>query len=55
MMAAECDQAKQAAAQALCTAKLGELASTVNLLDSCKFDYCFGMNVRARSHAKTYH
>jgi len=55
MMAAECDPAKQAAAQAQCTASLGALASTVNLLDSCKFDHCFGMNVRARSHAKTYH
>jgi len=55
MMAAECDQAKQAAAQAQCTANLGELVSTANLLDSCKFDECFGMNVRARSHAKMYH
>jgi len=55
MMAAECYPAKQVAAQAQCTASLGELASTPNLVHACMFDDCFGMNVRARSHAKTYH
>jgi len=55
MMAAECDQAKQGEAQAHCTTFLGGLVSTANMLDACKFDYCFGMNVHARSHAKLYH
>jgi len=55
MFAAECPAAKQLEASAHCTTNLGELVSVTNILDSCKFDYCFGMNVRARSHAKLYH
>lgn len=54
MMAAECPAAQLTAAHAQCTTSLGDLATVSNLVDSCKFDTCFGMNVRARSHAKTY-
>jgi len=54
MMEAECAVETRAAAQSSCTTELGELASTKNMVFSCMFDTCFGMNVRARSHAKTY-
>lgn len=54
MMAAECAVAKRATAQSTCTTELGELATVRNMVFSCMFDTCFGMNVRARSHAKTY-
>mmetsp|Transcript_106213 Transcript_106213/g.266055 ORF Transcript_106213/g.266055 Transcript_106213/m.266055 type:complete len:134 (+) Transcript_106213:3-404(+) len=54
MMAAECAVEKRATAQSACTMELGELAAVKNMVVSCMFDTCFGMNVRARSHAKTY-
>jgi len=53
MLAAECPAAKQASAQKLCSASLGLGLGDI-LVNSCTFDQCFGMNVRARSHAKTY-
>jgi len=53
MMARECDAMKQASYQAHCSASLGVPAGEL-IVKSCTFDYCFGMNVRARSHAKTY-
>merc|ERR1712084_109478 len=53
MMAAECAATRQASAQASCSKSLGVPAGEVIVL-SCMFDECFGMNVRARSHAKTY-
>jgi len=53
MMAAECPAAKQASSQQLCSTSLG-LASGDILVNSCTFDQCFGMNVHARAHAKTY-
>merc|ERR1711972_1031670 len=51
MMQAECAASKRAEGHAACTKSLGAAGALVN---SCTFDYCFGMNVRARSHAKTY-
>merc|ERR1712039_747733 len=54
MMAAECNVATRTAAQSSCTTELGESATINNMVFSCMFDTCFGMNVRARSHAKTY-
>merc|ERR1740120_678722 len=54
MMEAECPTATRSAAQGSCTRELAELATVPNLVSSCMFDTCFGMNVRARSHAKTY-
>jgi len=53
MMAAECPAATQANSQKSCSTTLG-VAITDILVKSCTFDNCFGMNVRARSHAKTY-
>merc|ERR1712039_629859 len=53
MMAAECAATRQASAQAFCSKSLGVAAGEV-IVQSCMFDECFGMNVRARSHAKTY-
>merc|ERR1712127_923735 len=55
MFASECPVATQTEAAAHCTTYLGDLVSVTNVLESCEFDYCFGMNVRARSHAKLYH
>jgi len=55
MYAAECPAATKTQAASHCTTYLGELVSVTNILNACKFDFCFGMNVRARSHAKTYH
>jgi len=54
MMEAECAAETRAKAQSSCVTELGELAPTKNMVFSCMFDTCFGMNVRARSHAKTY-
>jgi len=54
MMEAECPAATRTAAQSSCTRELVELATVPNMVSSCMFDTCFGMNVRARSHAKTY-
>merc|ERR1712039_1089001 len=51
MMQVECAAATRAAGHAKCAADLGAAGDVVN---SCTFDYCFGMNVRARKHAKTY-
>merc|ERR1712039_723640 len=51
MMRAECSGATRAAGHAKCVQYLGAAGDVVN---SCTFDYCFGMNVRARRHAKTY-
>merc|ERR1719382_1480606 len=53
MMAAECAAAKQTSAQAFCSTSLRVPADEL-IVKSCMFDECFGMNVRARSHAKTY-
>merc|ERR1712060_46294 len=53
MMHAECAATKVASAQALCSSSLG-VAADHAIVQSCVFDECFGMNVRARSHAKTY-
>jgi len=53
MLAAECAATTQASAQATCSASLGVPAGDI-LVKSCMFDECFGMNVRARSRAKTY-
>merc|ERR1712039_282997 len=53
MMVAECAATRQASAQAFCSKSLGVAADEV-IVKSCMFDECFGMNVRARSHAKTY-
>merc|ERR1719401_2380002 len=51
MMRVECSAATRAAGHAKCVQYLGAAGNVVN---SCTFDYCFCMNVRARSHAKTY-
>jgi len=51
MMQVECAATTLAAGHAKCARYLGASGAVVN---SCTFDYCFGMNVRARSHAKTY-
>merc|ERR1712151_503739 len=51
MLRAECSGPTRAAGHAKCTQFLG---SNGNVVNSCTFDYCFGMNVRARKHAKTY-
>jgi len=54
MLEAECPVATRTAAQSSCTTELAELAAVTNMVHSCMFDTCFGANVRARSHAKTY-
>merc|ERR1719343_1920269 len=54
MMAAECAATRQASAQAFCSTSLGVTNAGATLVRSCMFDECFGMNVRARKHAKTY-
>lgn len=54
MLHAECPVPTQATAQASCTTELGRLAGVKNMVFSCMFDICFGMNVHARNHAKTY-
>jgi len=54
MMSAECPSAKRTTARGHCTKYLGAQAEG-NMIYSCMFDVCFGMNVRARSHAKMYH
>jgi len=53
MMMAECASTTRASAQAFCASSLGVPAGDI-LVKSCMFDKCFGMNVRARKHAKTY-
>jgi hypothetical protein len=53
MMETECTIEQQARGQALCDAQLG-VAVPENESRSCMFDFCFGMNVRARSQAKKY-
>jgi len=53
MMAAECAAGTRTAGEATCTKLLG--GAVGNEVKSCTFDMCFGMNVRARKHAKTYH
>jgi len=52
MLKAECAASKRAAGHAACARSLGGVVG--HEVDSCTFDYCFGMNVRARKHAKTY-
>jgi hypothetical protein len=54
MLHAECASTTLAAAKTHCTTFLGSMASTPNLPQACQFDYCFGINVLARKHAKTY-
>eukprot|EP00443_Scrippsiella_acuminata_P097428 CAMPEP_0115617248 /NCGR_PEP_ID=MMETSP0272-20121206/23550_1 /TAXON_ID=71861 /ORGANISM="Scrippsiella trochoidea, Strain CCMP3099" /LENGTH=533 /DNA_ID=CAMNT_0003053205 /DNA_START=51 /DNA_END=1652 /DNA_ORIENTATION=- len=54
MLAAECLAATRATANTECATLLGA-APDKKLLQACQFDVCFGANVRARSHAKTYH
>jgi len=51
MMAKECPASMQKEGRALCESGLGVQSNQVN---SCIFDYCFGMNVHARQSAKTY-
>merc|ERR1712039_589985 len=51
MMNKECPAHAQH--EAKCSASLGVPQGDL-LVKSCAFDECFGMNVRARSHAKTY-
>merc|ERR1712039_195219 len=51
MLRTECDAPTRAAGRAKCATDLG--AATGKVVKACTFDYCFGMNVRARSHAKT--
>lgn len=53
MMEAECAVSLQARGQDLCRRQLGR-AAPVNETRSCMFDYCFGVNVHARSDAKGY-
>merc|ERR1711972_386382 len=53
VMKAECAEAKQSSARHFCSKSLG-VAEGELIVESCAFDECFGMNVRARSHAKTY-
>jgi len=53
MMRAECAPETQAKGQRWCTTSL-HAGAEQDLLNACAFDYCFGMNVRARKHAKTY-
>jgi hypothetical protein len=52
MMKAECAADRLAAGRAACAKYLAGVAG--NAIRSCEFDYCFGNNVRARRHAKTY-
>jgi hypothetical protein len=52
MMLAECAASVRSSGHATCVGFLGPDA--VNIVNACTFDMCFGMNVRARSHAKTY-
>merc|ERR1711933_649096 len=54
MMAAECAATRQASAQAFCSKSLSVADAGATIVRSCMFDECFGMNVRARKHAKTY-
>jgi len=54
MMDAECPVARQTAGLAACKASLG-MPEQDKQVKACTFDECFGMNVNARSHAKTYH
>jgi len=51
MLKAECSATTRAAGHGKCVEYLGPAG---RIVDSCTFDYCFGMNVRARKHAKTY-
>jgi hypothetical protein len=51
MMRAECGPRTLAAGQAKCVQYVGAGGHVVK---ACTFDYCFGMNVRARRHARTY-
>merc|ERR1712050_148325 len=51
MVQVECAATTRAAGHAKCAQSLGSAGNAVN---SCVFDYCFGMNVHARRHAKTY-
>jgi len=53
MMAAECAASVRSAGQDTCKKLLG--AASTKVVNSCTFDMCFGMNVHARRHAKTYH
>merc|ERR1740121_2626001 len=53
MLEAECPAAKRASALASCSRSLSTPEAD-NLVKSCAFDECFGMNVRARARAKTY-
>merc|ERR1719190_188538 len=52
MLRAECAASRRTAGHAACARSLGGVVG--HEVDSCTFDYCFGMNVRARKHAKTY-
>jgi hypothetical protein len=53
MMKAECQAAKRASSEKFCASSLGVALGDI-LVESCTFDECFGMNVRARARAKTY-
>lgn len=52
MMAAECAVGTRTAGEATCKRLLGEMPG--NVVKACTFDMCFGMNVHARQHSKTY-
>jgi hypothetical protein len=53
MLKAECQAAKLASSEKFCASSLGVAPGDI-LVESCAFDECFGMNVRARARAKTY-
>jgi hypothetical protein len=53
MMETECPIEQQSQGQALCETQLG-VAAPESESRSCIFDFCFGMNVRARAEAKKY-
>merc|ERR1712107_90756 len=48
MMKAECSATKRASGEKFCAASLGVALGDI-LAESCTFDECFGMNVRARA------
>jgi hypothetical protein len=53
MLAAECAARTRATASQRCSSELG-VSPEALVAKSCVFDQCFGMNVHARRHAKTY-
>merc|ERR1719444_688671 len=54
MLAAECAAATRASGRETCARLLGGASAGEAEVKSCTFDMCFGMNVHARRHAKTY-